>query len=71
MLPQPCFCDHSGFFALYEYCKFENFRDNFLFAKSVKRHIHDVKELRTGHDLPISVNDSDIANSRGFDFHET
>ena len=39
------------------YCKSGNFRDNFIFANRVKRHICDVKNLRLGHDLPISVND--------------
>ena len=38
------------------YCKFGNFRDNFIFVNSVKTHICDVKNLRQGHDLPISVN---------------
>ena len=38
----------------YGYCKFGNFRENFIFAKSVKRHICDVKISRTWHDLPIS-----------------
>ena len=40
------------------YCKFENFQENFIFPKSVKRHICDVKNSRLRHDLPISVNDS-------------
>ena len=40
-----------------EYCKFGNFRENFIFANSVKRHICDVKITRLWHDLPISVND--------------
>ena len=38
------------------YCKFGNFRENFIFAKSVKIQIYDVKHSQTGHDLPISVN---------------
>ena len=42
-----------------------------LFSRIALRHICDVKKSRTGHDLPISVNDSDIANSRGFDFPES
>ena len=48
------------------YCKFENFRENFILAK---RHICDVKKSRLRHDLPISVNDSDFARilfSRNF-----
>ena len=32
------------------YCKFANFRENFIFANSVKSHIWDVKNLRLGHD---------------------
>ena len=39
------------------YCKFENFRENYIFSKSFKSHICDIKNLRLGHDLPISVND--------------
>ena len=39
------------------YCKFGNFRENLIFAYSVKRHICDVKNLRLRYDLPISVND--------------
>ena len=38
------------------YCKSGNFRENFIFANSVKRHICDVRNSRLGHDLPISVN---------------
>ena len=51
------------------YCKFRNFRENFIFANSVKRDICDIKNSRLRHDLPISVNDEVI--SRGFYFHET
>ena len=36
------------------YCKFGNFRENFIFANSVKRHICNNKSSRLGHDLPIS-----------------
>ena len=45
---------------------------NLIFVKNVKTHICDVKKKnsRTGHDLPISVNDSDITNLRGFGFHD-
>ena len=39
------------------YCKFGNFREKFILANSVKRHICDVKTFRFGHDLLISVND--------------
>ena len=37
-------------------CKSGNFRENFIFAICVKRHICDAKKSRLGHDLPISVN---------------
>ena len=46
------------------YCKSGNFRENFIFANSVKRHICDAKNLRLGHDLPISVNDRVISPFR-------
>ena len=39
------------------YCKFGNFRENFIFANSVKRHICDVQTSQLRHDLPISLND--------------
>ena len=51
------------------YCKSGNFRESFVFVNSVKRHICGVKISRQGHDLRISVNDSDFGNSRGFYFH--
>ena len=38
-----------------DYCKSRNFRENFIFANSVKRHICDAKNSRD--DLHISVND--------------
>ena len=47
-----------------DYCKFGNFRENFIFANSVKRHICDVKLSRLGHDLLISVNDRVISPFR-------
>ena len=43
------------YFAIY--CKFGNFRENFIFANSVKRHICKLKRSEVGHDLPISVKD--------------
>ena len=43
------------------YCKSGNFRENFSFANSVKRHICDIKVSRTGHDLAISVKDRMIS----------
>ena len=46
-------------------CKFGNFRENFIFAKSAKRHVCDVKKKsRTGHDLRVSVNDRVISPIR-------
>ena len=53
------------------YCKFGNFRDNFVFTNSVKRHICGVKIANRAWFTYISKWQSDIANSRGFDFHET
>ena len=49
------------------YCKFGNFRENFIFANSVKRHICDAQKLRTY----ISNQQRGIAISRGFYFRET
>ena len=46
---------------LIQYCKFGNFRENFIFANNVKRHICDVKNLRLGHNLTILVNDRVIS----------
>ena len=46
------------------YCKSESFRENFIFVNSIKRHICDIKNLRLGHDLPISVNDRVIFQFR-------
>ena len=44
------------------YCKFGNFRENFIFANSVKTHVFDVENLRQGRDLlNISVNDRVIS----------
>ena len=40
-----------------KYCKFGNFRENFIFANRVISHICDITNSRLGHDLPISVND--------------
>ena len=40
-----------------DYCKFRNFRENFIFGNSVNRHICQVKisRLLVGPDLPTSV----------------
>ena len=40
-----------------KYCRFGNFRENSIFASSIKRHISDVKNSRLRQDLPISIND--------------
>ena len=40
---------------LIPYCKFGNFRENFIFANSVERHICDVKNSRLKHALNIHV----------------
>ena len=42
---------------LSDYCRFGNFRENFIFANSIKRHISDVNNLRLRQNLPISIND--------------
>ena len=53
------------------YCRFGNFRENFIFVNSIKRHISDVKNSQLRQDLPISINERAIFISRGFYFHET
>ena len=54
------------------YCKFGNFRENCIFANSVKTHICDVENSRQWRDLPLSENDRVISSIRGiFYFHET
>ena len=53
----------SAIYSFALYCKFGNFRENFIFANSVKRHICDEKS-RTGHDIPISVKDRVISPIR-------
>ena len=48
------------------------FRENFIFANNVKRHICDVKNSRLGPDLPILVNNRVILPFReDFIFRET
>ena len=42
----------------------EIFRENFIFANSVKRHICDAKYSRLEHDFPISVNNRVISPFR-------
>ena len=49
-----------------------NFRENCIFANSIKRHISDVKNSRLRQNLPISINDKVILLFRKvFCFHET
>ena len=51
------------------YCRLGNFREKFIFANSIKRHISDVKSSRLRQDLPISINDRVILPLRvGFIF---
>ena len=38
-------------------CRFGNFREVFIFANCINRHIRDVKNSQLRHDLPISIND--------------
>ena len=38
-----------------KYCKFGNFRENFIFANSFKTHICDPQSSRLRHDLHVSV----------------
>ena len=52
-------------------CNFGDFRENFIFANSAKRHVCQVKKSQPGHDLglPTSVNDIVIWPFReGFSF---
>ena len=54
------------------YCRFGNFRENFIFANSIKRHISDVKKIATKARFTyINTRQSDFAISRGFYFHKT
>ena len=39
------------------YCRFGNFREDFIFANSIKKHISYVKKSRLRQDLHISIND--------------
>ena len=48
--------------SIYNCCRFGNFCENFIFAKSVKSHICDVKNSQLGHD--ISKRQSDCAKSQ-------
>ena len=54
---------------VWKYSTFGKFCQNFIFPKSVKRHICDVKNSRLGHGIPISVNNRVISPFReGFIF---
>ena len=56
-------------YTMLKYCRFKNFRDNFIFANCIKRHYSDVKNSRLRQDLPISINDRVILPFReGFIF---
>ena len=63
-------CKEKGeLFLIVIYCRFGNFRENFIFANSIKRHISDVKKSRIRQDLPLSINDRVILPFReGFIF---
>ena len=49
---------------LFSYSKFRNFRENFIVANRVKRHICQVKNLPLWHDLPTSVKDEEFSPFR-------
>ena len=44
------------------YCKLGNFHEHFIFVKSVKTHICDIKKLQQVCDLPTLVNDRVISS---------
>ena len=55
--------------SIYIYCRFGNFRENFIFAHIIKIHISDLKKSRLRQDLPILINDRVILPFReGFIF---
>ena len=47
----------SDYLCKHEYCKFGNFRENFIFLNSLKRHACNHKISQLGYDWPISVVD--------------
>ena len=64
---QHCMWSYTDIFLIY--CKFGNFRENSIFASSVKRHFDDFKTSQLRHDLPISVSYGVISPFRnGFIF---
>ena len=54
-IPFALFLKKRGENYMSRYCKSGNFRENFIFANRVKRHICDVKNSRLWHGLHISV----------------
>ena len=51
------------------YCKLGNFRENFIFVNSIKKHICKVEISRPRHDLPFSVNNKvTMPSHEGFIF---
>ena len=53
------------------YCRFGNFHENNIFAKSIKGNISDVKNSRLRQDLPIPINERVILPFReGFIFNK-
>ena len=64
----PIYIFTGSLFFLLLYCKFGNFRENFIFENNVKRR----KNSRLVHDKTfISKRQSDFSISRGFHFRET
>ena len=54
------------------YCRFGIFRENIIFANSIKIHISDVENSRLRQDLSKSINERVILPFReGFYFHAT
>ena len=59
-------------YAMLKYCRYGIFRENFIFANCIKRHIIDVKKFAVKARLNyINKRQSDFDISRGFYFHET
>ena len=57
-------CMRKKYGARTNYCIFRNFREKFIFANIIKRHICDDQNLRLGHDFPTYVNDRMISPFR-------
>ena len=61
-------CSGLGKFRTFsKYCKSWNFRENFIFANNIKRHIYEAKNSQLGHDIHISVNNR-VISAFGKDF---